>query len=188
MVNSAEVGRRIKKVRSEKQMTLRDVARRASVSATLISDIERGKTSPTIKSLSKISKALDESIVLFIEESLATEISLTTANERATVVSDRGEVMMTSMTGGISSSHLDVIEVTYQPQAESPSALVHHGEKCGLVIEGEIEVEIKGQLHRVPEGASIHFKAAHPHTIANPLNQASRVLWVVTPRLTVPML
>ena len=52
----------------------------------------------------------------------------------------------------------------------------------------EIEVEIKDQLHRVPEGASIHFKAAHPHTIFNPLNQASRVLWVVTPRLTVPLL
>ena len=188
MVNSAEGGRRIKKIRSEKQMTLRDVARRAGVSATLISDIERGKTSPTIKSLSKISRALDESIVLFIEDSLATELCVTTPKERATVVSDRGELVMTSMSAGISSSHLAIVEATYQPHSKSPAPLVHHGEKCGLVLKGELEVELKGQVHRVSAGSSIHFKADHPHTISNPLDEPTRVLWVVTPRLTTPVL
>ena len=188
MVNSAEVGKRIKRKRSERKMTLRDVARRAGVSATLISDIERGKTSEAINSLSKISKALDEPIVHFIEDDYATEVAITHPGDRITVVSDLGDVQLSAVTVGIPTGHLDFVEATYEPGFASREAMVHHGEKCALVLEGELQVDIKDRVRLVPAGSSIHFNASNPHQVSNPLDRRTRVLWAVTPRLTVPVL
>jgi len=51
MISKAEIGRRIKKVREEKHLTLKNVEAKAGISATHISEIERGKTSPTVGAL-----------------------------------------------------------------------------------------------------------------------------------------
>ena len=185
MLSPAEVGKRIKKVRDQKRMTLRDVARKASVSATLISDIERGKTSPTINSLSKISLALDETIVHFIQDTWTQEVAHTDRKNQVTVISDRGEVQMTTLSGGISGGKLDFIEVVYRPGTEALRQLVHHGEKCALVVEGELEVTVEDNVFHVQEGETIHFNAEYPHTVRNASPGETRVLWVATPRLPI---
>lgn len=187
MPNPTEVGRRLREIRSQKQMTLRDVARRAGVSATLISDIERGKTSPTINSLSKISRALDEAIVHFIEEPGSREIAHTTRRDRVTVISDRGEVQMTSLSAGIASGKMDVIEAVYPAGSSTDRTMTHHGEKCGLVLEGELSVAIVGNVYSVRPGEAIHFRGTLEHSVSNIYNGETRVLWMTTPRLAVPL-
>jgi transcriptional regulator with XRE-family HTH domain len=188
MVDSTEVGKRIKQKRSERKMTLRDVAQKAGVSPALISDIERGRTSPTINSLSKISRALDAPIVHFIEDDYAAEVVVTTPKSRVTVISDLGDAELSSISTGFTASQLDVIEVTYQEGFISREVMVHHGEKCGLVLEGEIEVDVAGRTVRVESGSTIHFNADRPHSVANVAPGISRVIWITTPRLTTPVL
>ncbi len=188
MVDSTEVGKRIKQKRSERKMTLRDVAQKAGVSPALISDIERGRTSPTINSLSKISKALDAPIVHFIEDDSAAEIVVTTPKDRVTVISDLGDAELSAISSGFTSSLLDVIEVQYQEGFISRELMVHHGEKCGLVLEGEIAVDIVGRTLRVKSGSAIHFHADRPHSVTNLAAGISRVLWITTPRLNTPVL
>ena len=54
---SVEVGRRIKQYRQKYNLTLKEIEARVNVSATHVSEIERGKTSPTIGALSRIAQA-----------------------------------------------------------------------------------------------------------------------------------
>lgn len=181
MLKPVEVGKRIKKSRSTKNMTLRDVANRAGVSATLISDIERGKTSPTIKSLSKISKALDENIVFFIEDRKTREVMLSRASDRVIVVHDKVNTTTMSLTKKIANGSMEVIEAKYGPGASSRKPLSHLGEKIVLVVEGRIEMVIQEKTYSLETGDTLYFNSDLEHQVVNPTDRKSRALWIITP-------
>src|SRR2546425_10447332 len=54
-----ELGRRIKLLRIARGLTLKDLEERGGISATHVSEIERGKASPTVGALGRIARALD---------------------------------------------------------------------------------------------------------------------------------
>ena len=60
IVGIEELGRRIRKLRIERRMTLKQVEQAAALSATHVSEIERGRTSPTIGALVRIARALQK--------------------------------------------------------------------------------------------------------------------------------
>ncbi len=82
MPTKAEVGQRIRLARFRHDMTLKEVATKSGMSATHISEIERGKTSPTIGALQRIAKALGERPAHFVEERFVSPASLIRRNER----------------------------------------------------------------------------------------------------------
>jgi transcriptional regulator with XRE-family HTH domain len=82
MPTKEEVGRRVKLARFRRDMTLKEVAVRSGMSATHISEIERGRTSPTIGALERISKALGERPAHFVEETTSSLAVLTRRSER----------------------------------------------------------------------------------------------------------
>ncbi len=85
MPTKEEVGRRLRMSRFKRDMTLKEVAARSGMSATHISEIERGKTSPTIGALQRIATALGERPAHFVEERDASLAVLTRRDQRATV-------------------------------------------------------------------------------------------------------
>ncbi len=85
MPTKEEVGRRVKLARFRRDMTLKEVAVRSGMSATHISEIERGKTSPTIGALERISKALGERSAHFVEETTSSLAVLTRRSERTKI-------------------------------------------------------------------------------------------------------
>lgn len=181
MVKPSEVGKRIKRSRSLKNMTLRDVANKAGVSATLISDIERGKTSPTIKSLTKISHALDETIVHFIEDRKSREVTHSSVDDRVTVVNEKINARHTSLTKKIANGRLEVLEARYENGAKSRKPLSHFGEKIAILVEGKLEVTIEDRVYKLSSGDTLYFNSELPHVVSNPAEEPARVLWVITP-------
>ncbi len=85
MPTKEEVGRRVRMARFRRDMTLKEVATRSGMSATHISEIERGKTSPTIGALQRIASALDERPAHFVEERDAPLAVLTRKDDRTKV-------------------------------------------------------------------------------------------------------
>ena len=65
MAYTINVGKKLKTIRHEKELTLRELSQQSSVSHTQISDIERGLTSPTIKTLLKLMSALRQDVSFF---------------------------------------------------------------------------------------------------------------------------
>ncbi len=83
MPTKEEVGRRVRLARFRRDLTLKEVAARSGMSATHISEIERGKTSPTIGALERIAGALEERSAHFVEEQVRSLAVLTTRKDRA---------------------------------------------------------------------------------------------------------
>jgi DNA-binding XRE family transcriptional regulator len=67
IVGSEELGRRIRSLRTERHLTLKQVEHACGLSATHLSEIERGRTSPTIGALTRIAQALGRPASYFIE-------------------------------------------------------------------------------------------------------------------------
>jgi len=82
MPTKKEVGRRVRLARFRRDLTLKEVAARSGMSATHISEIERGKTSPTIGALERIAAALEERPAHFVEQKARSLAVLTSRKDR----------------------------------------------------------------------------------------------------------
>ena len=54
----------------------------------------------------------------------------------------------------------------------------HEGEECGILLEGELVVEINGQAQCLKPGDSITYRSSSPHKLSNPGKTIARAVWV----------
>lgn len=160
MPTKKELGRRLRMARFEKGLTLKEVARLCGMSATHISEVERGKTSPTIGALQRISGAIGENPAHFVREESFPRVRLTRADEtRMTYNADATgrpgcfTVLAPGLPGGVS----QVFRRTLPPGARvvvSPRV----GEMVIVCTEGMTRVTVGEDSYVVREGDAIQFR------------------------------
>ena len=176
------VGAKIRRLRTEKQMSLRELSRRAGVSSTQISEIERNLTAPTIPTLMKIISALGADTSIFFERRNELQVSVTRKNERPEIIDRKNNVYIQSLTRGITNSKLKVILAHPPPGAENiKGGYKHPGEELIYVIKGKIQVMIENEAYILEEGDSLHFHGELRHTIKNITDGEVELLSVITP-------
>ncbi|TPW03856.1 MAG: Cro/CI family transcriptional regulator, partial [bacterium] len=82
-IDRVELGQRLRDARRQSGLTLKDLDQAAGLSATHISEIERGKTSPTIGVLIRIAGALGKDASYFVEPEALPDVSIIRAGDRA---------------------------------------------------------------------------------------------------------
>lgn len=133
------VGARIRALRARHGLTLRDVEARSGFSATHVSEIERGRTSPTIPVLVGIADALGVDPNVLVTEA---EESTTSVRHRSMSGIDAGAgVEVVPLSTGIAGGRLRPLLVVVGPD-ESASLPVAGGEVAGLVQEGEVTLDV----------------------------------------------
>jgi len=184
MISKDELGIRIRNVRKERGLTLKELERVSGFSATHISEIERGKTSPTIGALVRISQALGKDTSFFLEEEQLNEIALVRRDERAPlppgVAKVRGEYLTPGIPGGRLNAYMiyleagDAKEVVYEP---------HAGEEGVLVVAGRVEALIGGRAITMDVGDSVQYPADRAHGFRNLGREEAKLLLVSTKRV-----
>jgi transcriptional regulator with XRE-family HTH domain len=114
IVEIDELGRRIRKLRSERRLTLKQVESASGLSATHLSEIERGRTSPTIGALLRIARALEKDVSYFIEHEERLDVAHHLREQVAGFVAGNG-VTAESLTPGIPGSSLFTYRVRLEP-------------------------------------------------------------------------
>ena len=184
MLDKSELGKRIKKVRESKHLTLKNIEGAAGISATHISEIERGKTSPTLGALIRISAALGKDPAYFVEEVELSDTSIVTLEDRASEPLADGRGVTERLTASIPGGKLQVLYVRLEPgksRREEPHT--HYGNEAALVLSGRFSFTVGDENHELREGDSIFFNALEPHAYANASSSAaSTMLWVCTER------
>ncbi|MEZ5805573.1 MAG: XRE family transcriptional regulator [Rhizobiaceae bacterium] len=159
----------------------------ANLSVGMISQIERGVASPSIRSLRQISDALGVAPAEFFHDGLQPPLE-----EMGKIVRKMARRQLTLPRNGVSKQLLtpdldgatEMLLVIVEPGGTSgPEHYVHKGEDAGLVLSGSLELWIEGRMHLLNEGDSFRFKSTLPHRFANPTESETQVLWVITPPL-----
>jgi len=184
MISKAEIGRRIKKVREEKHLTLKNVEAKAGISATHISEIERGKTSPTVGALIRIAEALGKDPAYFIEDEELEDVSFVALEDRRREELERASGYIEKLTNSIPSGRINAQLITLSPfSGEEVKLHSHEGDEAALILKGSVRFHIGGKVYELSEGDSIYFKAEEEHGYSNmSAEEEATMIWVSSER------
>jgi len=182
MPSKEELGQRIKRFRLDRNLTLKEVELNAKVSATHVSEIERGMTSPTIGALTKIARAMGTEPSYFLEKDAYPPVSIVRRGERRVLTYDNWGAKISCLSGGISGARMSFLEVEFEPGlGQDIEPMKHTGEELIHILKGVVEILVSDDRHLLKEGDSIHFRSHNPHTIKNIGDGKARIMWVSSP-------
>jgi transcriptional regulator with XRE-family HTH domain len=180
MPTKTELGRRMREQRAKQSLTLKQVEGRSGVSATHISQIERGITWPTVHALERIAKALTKNTSFFLEDVELPDICKLSGDGTPLIKSEQPKLVLIPLTNGIPGGQLHFYMLVAHPATKEKNDILthrHEGDECGYVVSGHLEVKVGDQSLRLKEGDSIHFDGTKPHGIRNVGSGVSKSIW-----------
>jgi transcriptional regulator with XRE-family HTH domain len=179
---ASAVGPRIRALRDAMGFSLRDLAERSGVSAPMLSQVERGETSPTLAVAGKIAAGLDLTLsqLLRLDEGQHVAISRAAGRRR----SERGGHRFEELTPPLPGQRADVSLHVLEPGATTGGAQdppMHEpgSRETAVVLAGALLLVVDGARHKLQEGDSVTFDADLPHHFENEGQEATRFLAVI---------
>ncbi len=171
------IGRRIREIRKARGMTLQALTDKCGLSSSMLSLVERGIASPSIGSLIVVSEALGTTMSELIGGGDEESSKIVTRAEDAKIVETEAHVIRRMMkedrTRGIT-----VAINEYAPRTGSnENPLQHEGYEYGLVLEGQLTVEVDDVSHVLNVGDLIAYPSRRSHRIWNNGDSVARTVW-----------
>ncbi|GLZ06621.1 DNA-binding protein [Actinomadura sp. NBRC 104412] len=211
------VGQKLRKARLAAGMSVREMARRVDVSPSFISQVELGRTKPSVGTLYAIATEMGVPLDdLMPVDSTASSgppaqgLKLIQKEAGRPSVPDQRDTepgsplqrgdrrhelrMDKAVWGRLTSDHdpeNDFLHVVYAPGGEScpEDSLIHHpGVEYGYVISGGLHVQVGFTHYELNAGDSIRFESMTPHRLHNPFDVESVSIWIVVGRGGTPVL
>ncbi|MCK0746481.1 cupin domain-containing protein [Chromohalobacter nigrandesensis] len=177
-----DVGARLKQLRTLRDLSQRELAKRAGVTNSTISLIEQNSVSPSVSSLKKILDAMPVSISEFFagEETSPLEKVFYRAEE-LTEIGD-GNLSWRLVAARHPSRSMSIIHEHYPPGADTGGEMLEHeGEEGGVVVTGTIELTINGETQYLHAGDAYYFDSHLPHRFRNPSDTDCVIVSANTP-------
>ena len=175
------LGARIRSMRQARRLTLRELADRAGVTESFLSQVERGVASPSIASVQRIARALDTSIAELFAADEGAGTVVRVDDRRKIVYQGLGAVdeFLTRGTDG----RLQVIYTTIQPGGGTGDEAYTHDsdEEVVVVLEGSLDLWVGPEHYRLESGDAVTHSSRVPHRNTNPGPGVARVLFCITP-------
>lgn len=174
------VGRRVRALRLERNLSLSELAARTGISIGALSQIERGLSSLRVKVIWPLAAALS------VEPSALIGDGGDSGNDLYCVRSN-GRRRLPVRSEGIGkfllsppASALTGMLVTVDPGGGTAEAYAHSGHEFGYVLSGDVELEIDGGTYQLKPGDSFAFKSTLMHAFTNRGGARAEILWVNT--------
>lgn len=178
-----QIGSLVKKLRTEKKLSLRDLSRASGCSISFLSQVERDMVSPTVSSLKKIADSLGVTMSWFFEGTDQRDCNVVVQkSERTRFHSQASRTTYESLKPQGANSVLEPLYHVLEPGAYSGTKdNTHTGEEFIYVVKGEIEIQLDGVPYRLVEGDSAVYNSSIPHRWRNLIDGRTEVIWVNTP-------
>lgn len=203
-----DLGRRLKEVRVRAGLTLRELARQADVSPSLISQIENGKSQPSVATLYTFSRLLNVSVDELFEDrpyavnngsgmppdpelhpsdptnawqpsEYANRVSVVHPSHRPQLSMAEGVVW--ERLAATPEHGVNFMKITYAPGAASADGdlITHDGYEYGYVLSGEVAVTVGEEVFKLHPGESLGFDSSIPHVLRNLGSEPFEGIWFV---------
>jgi len=180
------LGETVRLLRRRAGLSIQDVANKTGLSNGMISQLERARAMPSIRTLRLLSIALDVPVSYFFETTDPGDVQryIVRKNSRRLLRLTASGVVKEALTPA-DKGQLELYELTLNPGASSGTDFLQHtGEKAGYILSGSLRLWLDNQAHVLEAGDSFRFPSIVPHMFDNPTQQAARVIWVTTLRQT----
>src|SRR3954468_22199318 len=169
----APIGPRIRALRDAGGLSLRDLAERSGVSAPMLSQVERGETSPTLDVAARIAHGLDLRLSQLLRLDEGGQVAIVRAGERRPGTSDpasgpRAEILTPPLPGQRAELSRHVLAPGAVTGGEGDPPMHEPGSREIAVVEaGTVTLQIDGTEHELADGDTVTFDADLPHRFEN---------------------
>jgi transcriptional regulator with XRE-family HTH domain len=181
VTNDVDVGERLRQIRSRRRQTLREVAERAGLSESFLSQVERGRASASVASLRRIADALGIAISDLFQPVEASRPRVLRREDRPSLAF--GILGRKLLLTPKPLHHLEVFVGELDPEGSTGAEQYAHGdsEELFVVIHGTVQLELGDDLFELEAGDSIDYRSAVPHRISNLGDDVAEVMWIISP-------
>jgi transcriptional regulator with XRE-family HTH domain len=181
------IGRRLASHRARRGLRVAELAREVGVTPSLISQIERGQSRPSVSTLFALAQVLNVPVDAFFRDAERSAGDAARADGRYLVRKENRAAI--DIEGGVrwerltrnTMENLDFLELIYSPGAESnPRQYTHPGTEMVLVLQGLLEITVGFERYRLGPGDSIDFPSSMPHRYVNPGEQTAHAVTVIS--------
>ena len=173
----------LKELRARQQLSLGEAAERTGVSKSMLGQIERGESSPTISTLWKIATGLHVSFTSLIEQP-EQNIAMVHEADMTPLLNDRGHFRLYPVFEARPGRDFEMLDLELDPGSVSDSSAHAEGtEEFVLVYQGALEITLGStgrERYTVPRGSAIHYRADQPHTYRNAVDALTRAAMVIS--------
>ena len=178
--NQLNLGKRLSDLRKRKSMTLDELSEKSGVSKSILSQIERDLSNPTVITISRIASALGENLSdFFLKIEVEDKDTIERSKETPSITSKDGLCQLNILGAGETVNWLQWYLLNMKPKGVLDSN--SHGPKTFenlTVLEGEVEVDNGGSKEIIKKGDTFRFQTNKKHLIKNISKKNSQVLMV----------
>jgi XRE family transcriptional regulator, regulator of sulfur utilization len=178
------IGARVKALRESSSLSLRDLAQRSGVSAPMLSQVERGETSPTLNVAARIAAGLELRLSQLLRLDEDGAVTIVRAAHRQRGGNARRGHRFEVLTSGAPGQRAELSRHTLAPGGatgapDDPPMHEPGSRETALVEQGSVMLVCDGSRHRLEEGDCVTFDADLPHHFENPTGEAAVFLAVL---------
>lgn len=178
-----DVGNRLREVRQKASLSQRELAKRAGVTNSTISMIEKNNVSPSVSSLKKVLDGIPMSLMEFFEadnEAVApTQVKYLPEDFQDTFLND---IQFRLIGKGFPNRTMAFMVEVYPPGADTGGDMyLHEGEEGGYVLRGKLELIVEDESHIIEQGQAYYIDTTKPHRFRNPFDEECELVSAATP-------
>ncbi|MDQ3657447.1 MAG: cupin domain-containing protein [Chloroflexota bacterium] len=175
-----ELGSRLRRLRTERKLSLATVAERVGLSVSFLSAVELGQSSISVGNLFKLADAYGTTVPGLGPDYRSEQRSVIRPRDRPRFVAGQGKIMIEDLIAAHGTLEAQRIEV--KPGGGSEEAYSHPGEEFVYVLSGHIVFWLDAsETYHLETGDSLFFRSTQPHRWANETAEPVTVLWINVP-------
>lgn len=177
------LGARLRQMRADRGITLAELSALAQISVAMLSHIERGQTSPSLKSLERLRIALGVPLAAFFlpqDGAPAGRSHFVVRHGERSILPFNKFGLTKQLLSPPGHSALEMLMLVIEPDGGSgPEPWTRNAEKSGYVVEGRFELTVGAEVQVLEAGDSFQFDARLPHSFRNRSSTTTSVVWVI---------
>jgi transcriptional regulator with XRE-family HTH domain len=174
------LGARLRELRESRRLVLKEVESLSGISATHISEIERGRTSPTISVMERIAKALGVPMSYLLELPPVDVLHVVSPHERRVLSDNHQKVILERLSEPWGAGELIFHHVRLEPGAVFPGE-APPSEDLVFVLKGKVGIRIGQDWQHLGEGDVLHLWAREPLRMTNSDTSRAELFWATRP-------
>ncbi len=177
------LGERIKQLRAARGLQQRQLAEKAELTPSMVSQIESGRLTPSLHTLGKLAAALGTPIASLFDGERPGRVHVTRRREYPVVSFDDTTERWAVLGAGLFQGKIRAVVSTLGPHAggvKTDKVVIEPGQmKLFYVLEGKVGLLYNGERHVLEAGDSAYLDGGTPHWWENLGAKTARALWVI---------
>lgn len=183
-MSDINLGKKIATIRKNKHMTIKELAEKAKVTASMLSQLERGLANPSINTLKTIAQALDiQLFTLFVEDEVKESLIVKPSERKQMILPTETKQLITyELLSPDLKGDIELAIMTFTPESHTSKDMFKHtGEEVAYVSKGKVHIQLNDEEFELESGDSVKIPPNMLHRWYNPYNEEAQVIFAVSP-------